>query len=94
MIRINPIKLNNYNNQISFREGNLNNITPDVAILSLQTPNAKINFENDASRTQKADVVQSPSLVEAFGAKIRKAYDILFSPNYDRVEQRHISYMG
>ena len=43
MITINPVKLNTVK-PISFGEGNLNNITPNVAILSLQNPNAKINF--------------------------------------------------
>lgn len=38
MITINPVKLNN-TKPITFGEGNLNNITPSVAILSLQNPN-------------------------------------------------------
>lgn len=91
MITINPVKLNN----ITFTEGNLNNITPSVAILSLQNPNAKINFENDLNRSKKADMVQS-NMFNAVGAKFRKAYDILFSPHYDGVAQRaeHISYLA
>ena len=69
MITINPVKLNTVK-PISFGEGNLNNITPNVAILSLQNPNAKINFENDLNRTQKADMVQNPNMLKAFGAKL------------------------
>lgn len=90
MLTVNPIKFNNIKS-ITFTEGNLNNITPNVAILSLQNPNAKINFENDQNRAKKADVVQS-NLFVALGAKFRKAYDILFSPN--KPEMPHITYMA
>ena len=83
MITINPVKLNTVK-PISFGEGNLNNITPNVAILSLQNPNAKINFENDLNRTQRADMVQNPNMLNALGAKLRKTYNILFSPDYDK----------
>jgi len=92
MLTVNPIKFNNIK-PITFTEGNLNNITPNVAILSLQNPNAKINFENDQNRTKKADVVQS-NLFVALGAKFRKAYDILFSPDYKNTEMPHITYMA
>lgn len=95
MIRINPINFNNNKNQITFKEGNLNNITPDVAILSLQNPNAKINFENDFNRTRKADMVQSSNVFSAIGAKLRKTYNILFSPDYNAGRRdQHISYLG
>ena len=43
MLTINPIKLNTSN--ISF--GNENNITPNMAILALQSPNAKREFEGN-----------------------------------------------
>ena len=92
MLTINPIKFNNFK-PITFTEGNLNNITPNVAILSLQNPNAKINFENDQNRAKQADVVQS-NLFVALGAKFRKAYDILFSPEYNKPEMPHITYMA
>ena len=85
MLTINPVKFNNVK-PVSFGEGNLNNITPNVAILSLQNPNAKINFENDLNRTQRADMVQNPNMLNALGAKLRKTYNILFSP--DRSEER------
>lgn len=91
-MKINPIC---NANTITFTEGNLNNITPDVAILSLQNPNAKINFENDLNRTRKADMVQSSNMFSAIGAKLRKTYDILFSPEYEagRIDHR-IYYLG
>lgn len=93
MITINPIKFNNIK-PITFGEGNLNNITPNVAILSLQNPNAKINFENDLNRTRKSDVVQTPNMLDAIGAKLRKAYNILFSPEYEKPEMPHIAFIG
>lgn len=83
MLTINPVKFNNVK-PVTFGEGNLNNITHDVAILSLQNPNAKINFENDLNRSKKADMVQSSNIFGAIGAKLRKTYDILFSPEYDK----------
>ena len=82
MLTINPIKFNNIK-PITFGEGNLNNITPNTAILSLQNPNAKINFENDLNRTKKSDVVQSQNMFSALGAKLRKTYNILFTTKYD-----------
>ena len=93
MITINPVKLNNFKT-ITFGEGNLNNLTPILAILSLQNPNAKINFENELNRTKRADVVQSSNMLDAIVAKLRKTYNILFSPNYKGIERNigHISY--
>lgn len=82
MITINPVKLNNIKT-ISFKEGNLNNITPNVAILSLQNPNASINFENDLNRTKKSDIVQTNNIFDAIGEKLRKTYNILFTQKYE-----------
>ena len=95
MITVNPIKFNTVK-PVSFGEGNLNNLTPNVAILSLQNPNAKINFEKDLNRTQRADMVQNPNMLTALGAKLRKTYNILFSPDYDRASKspKHISFLG
>ena len=95
MITINPVKFNSVKT-IPVGEGNMNNITPSLAILSLQNPNAKINFENDLNRTQKADMVQNPNMLNALGAKLRKTYNILFSPSYDRASKnpKHISFLG
>lgn len=97
MITINPVKLTNIKT-ITFGEGNLNNITPNLAILSLQNPNAKINFENDLIKTQRADMVQNRNMFKALGAKLRKTYNILFSPEYDRARAEripaHISFLG
>lgn len=95
MITINPVKFNSIKT-VTFGEGNLNNITPNIAILSLQNPNAKINFENDLNRTKRADIVQSSNMFNALGAKLSKTYNILFSPDYDRASKspKHISFLG
>lgn len=85
MIRVNSIKLNsNYNSRknISFRENNTNNITPDVAILSLQNPNALVKFEKDFKLSRSADAVQS-NPVKAFAYKIYKAVKLFFKPKTD-----------
>ena len=94
MLTVNPVKFNTIR-PIAFREGNLNNITPNVAILSLQNPNANINFENDLSRTKKADMVQSQNMFGALAAKLRKTYDILFSQNNQNLTEstHHIYYL-
>ncbi len=95
MITVNPVKFNTVK-PVSFGEGNLNNITPSVAILALQNPNAKINFENDLMRTKKADAVQNPNVFSSTLNKLRKTYNILFSPDYDRANKspKHISFLG
>lgn len=73
-MKVNSINVNNFNKKyISFGEGNMNNITPSAAILSLQAPNAKINFENDLNRSKRADMVQNPNFISAFVNKISKA---------------------
>lgn len=68
---------------ISFGEGNMNNITPSVAILALQNPNAKINFENDMNRSKKADMVQNPNIIKAFANKVGRAINEFKRSNYD-----------
>ena len=76
---------------ITFGEGNLNNITPKVGLLSLQNSD-NLNFEKNLKLTQDADAVQSNPL-KAIGCKLTKAYNILFTPNQDRT-YRHIPYMA
>ena len=72
---------------ISFGEGNMNNITPKIGLLSLHNSD-KLNFEKNLRLTQGADAVQS-NPVSALGKKFKKAYNILFSenqnPNYAKV---------
>ena len=92
MMKINPVQFNNMK-PIAFGEGNLNNITPSVAILSLQNPNAGINFENDLNHTRRADMVQSTNILDAFAEKIRKTYNILFTPHSEAYD-KHIEYIA
>lgn len=86
MIRINPVQLNTYNSRkhISFRDNN-NNVTPGVAILSLQNPNALVKFEKDFKIAQAADAVQS-NPIKALGLKVIRAFKMFFKPKADSYE--------
>jgi len=79
---------------VSFGAGNMNNITPNVGLLSLQNSD-RLNFEKNLRLTQNADAMQSNPL-KALGCKFTKAYNILFSPKYTETaevsEYRHIPY--
>jgi hypothetical protein len=78
-------------NQITFGEGNMNNITPKIGILSLHNSD-KLNFERQLRLTQSADAVQS-NPVKALGKKFKKAYNILFAEN-QTPSYRNISYIA
>lgn len=99
MIKVNPIQFNtNSRKFISFGEGNMNNITPSVAILALQNPNAKINFENDLKRSSRSDMVQNPNFLTAFVNKVGRAINEFKRTNEDTKSNinsdiyNHISY--
>lgn len=97
MLTINPVNLNTKRN-ITFKEGNLNNINSKVGLMSLdKNPNAKINFEKDLFITQKADSVQSNPL-KAIGYNIVKAYNILCTPKRRATQTEsnyiHLPYMA
>lgn len=97
MITINPVNLNTKRN-ITFGEGNLNNVNSKVGLMSLdKNPNAKINFEKDLFITQKADPVQSNPL-KAIGYNIVKAYNILCTPKRRAAQTEsnyiHLPYMA
>lgn len=93
MITINPVKLKSIK-PVSFGE-RTNDITPSVAILSLQNPNAKVKFEKDFNNTVKSDAVQANPLT-ALGYKFVKTYNILFTPktNVENTPKNHISFLG
>jgi len=76
-MRINPIQTT-IAKPVTFGGGNMNNITPNVGLLSIQNSD-KLNFEKNLRLTQNADAVQS-NPVKALGCKFAKAYNILFSP--------------
>lgn len=90
-MRISPIQ-NITTKHITFGEGNMNNITPKVGLLSLQNSD-KLNFEKNLRLTQNADAVQSNPL-KALGCKFAKAYNILFSPKANDTEYIHLPYMA
>ena len=46
MLTINPVNLNT-KKYVSFKEGSTNNLTPSMAILSLQAPDAKRGFTSN-----------------------------------------------
>ncbi len=74
MITINPVNFNN-KKYVSFGEGNLNNITSSVGILSLQAPDAKRQFAGNLYMTKQADAVQT-NPAKAFVYKLVKAYNM------------------
>ena len=76
---------------VAFGEGNLNNITPRVGLLSIQNADS-LNFEKNMQLTQKADAVQN-NPIKAFFCKLTKAYNILFS-NKNELKYIHIPYMA
>ncbi len=94
-MRVNPISTI-YTKNITFGEGNMNNMTPKIGLLSLQNSD-KLKFEKNLRLTQEADAVQSNPL-KALGCKFAKAYNILFSPRRDsnRAETSyiHLPYMA
>jgi len=78
MIKVNPIK---FNNNISFKENNVNNLTPNVAVLSLENPNSLINFQKDFGLSRSADAVQS-NPIKALGYKFYRLFKFLSQPKY------------
>lgn len=89
-MRITPIK-SIITKPITFGEGNMNNITPRVGLLSIQNSD-KLNFEKNLQLTQKADAVQS-NPIKALGNKFKKAYNILFAER-ENDNYIHIPYMA
>lgn len=89
-MRITPIT-NITTKTVTFGEGNMNNITPNVGLLSIQNSD-KLNFEKHLRLTQNADAVQTNPL-KALGCKFAKAYNILFSPRANRASDAHYIHM-
>jgi len=79
MIKVNSIKFNNNTKKnISFRENHVNNMTPNEAILSLQGPNAMVEFQKNLNLSQKADAVQNP--LTALLYKVIKTFKLFVKP--------------
>lgn len=82
-MKINSIQLNNKSKKyISFQENSVNNLTPGIAILSLQNPNARVKFEKDLRISRGADAVQSNPF-KAFGYKLYKTFKLFVGPKAD-----------
>jgi len=92
MIKVNPVKFNN-NRQISFKDNNLNNLTPNVAVLSLENPNSLINFQKDFGISRSADAVQS-NPIKALGYKFYRLFKFISQPKYNddyiKMEDRNL----
>ncbi len=89
MLTINPIKLNTSN--ISF--GNENNITPNMAILALQSPNAKREFEGNLDNAMPSNPFATVI------KKIARTYKYVVSSaatqnNNNSVSGQHITFLG
>ena len=90
-MKITPIT-NRISTPVAFGEGNMNNITSNVGLMSIQNSD-KLNFEKHLRLTQNADAVQTNPL-KALGCKFAKAYNILFSPKNNEAEYSRIPYMA
>ena len=71
MLTVNPIKLNIGKSHITF--GNNTNVTPNRAILALQCPNAKREFEGNL------DNVMPSNPLSNFAKKIARTYKYVVS---------------
>ncbi|MBD5401351.1 hypothetical protein HDR58_00925 [bacterium] len=98
MVTINPVRFNNTRSNITFGEGNLNNVNSRVGLLSLdKKPSNRINFEKDLYITAKADSVQSNPF-KAVVYNVVKAYNILCTPKRGATQTEskyiHLPYMA
>ena len=71
------MKVNTISNNITFKENLLSrNMSSSVAILSLQNPNAKTNFERDIRIDHRANDINS-DFITSTGYKLYKTFKIL-----------------
>ena len=92
MITINPVKFNNVNKYISF--GNGNNVTNTMAILALQNPNARREFEGNLN-----DSMPTSNPISLVIKKIARTYKYVVSsseqtPNTSKTPDQHITFLG
>lgn len=74
MLTINPVNFNSSKKYISFGDGNTNNHSSNLGILSLQAPDAKREFAGYMNITRNADMVKT-NPVKAIAWKFVKAYN-------------------
>lgn len=95
MLTINPVNFNTNKKYISFADGNLNNMTSNVGILSLQAPDAKREFAGYMNITRNADMVKS-NPVKAIAYKFVKAYNeaVRYGNKDTETTPKQISFIG
>ena len=92
MITINPVKFNTSIQYISF--GNGNNVTPNMAILALQKPNARREFEGNLN-----DSMPSNNPISTVIKKIARTYKYVVSSSEQvqgkgKTPDQHITFLG
>ena len=92
MITINPVKFNTSKQYISF--GNSNNVTPNMAILALQKPDARREFEGNLN-----DSMPSNNPISSVIKKIARTYKYIVSSSEqvqskNNIPNQHITFLG
>lgn len=95
MITINPVNFNTNKKYISFGDGNTNNLTSNMGILSLQAPDAKREFAGYMNITRNADMVKT-NPVKAIAYKFVKAYNEAVRDSHKNTNStpKQISFIG
>ena len=91
MITINPVKFNSTKKYVSFGDGsNMNNTTQSMAILALQNPTARREFEGNLN-----NALPSNPFVSTI-KKIARTYKYVVSSgsNPSKEPDQHISFLG
>lgn len=91
MITINPVKFNSNKQYISFGDGN--NVTKNMAILALQKPNARREFEGNLDNSMPSNPISSVI------KKIARTYKYVMASSEPQVTpnktpDQHISFLG
>jgi len=91
MITINPVKFNSTKKYISFGDGsNSNNMTSSMAILALQNPTARREFEGNLNNALPSNPIMSTI------RKIARTYKYVMTSgsNQTQAPDQHISFLG
>jgi hypothetical protein len=91
MITINPVKFNTSKQYISFGDGNT--VTPNMAILALQNPNARREFEGNLSNSMPSNPISTVI------KKIARTYKYVVSSSeqanmQSKTPDQRISFLG
>ncbi len=91
MITINPVKFNSTKKYISFGDGsNANNMTTNMAILALQNPTARREFEGNLNNALPSNPIISTI------KKIARTYKYVVASgsSSNKTPDQHISFLG